>query len=151
MLSCVSPTALHNIFNGAPSQCPKCYTPLLQGMIQLEADVVEEQIFFCVTCRKDVANNDGKLDCFFEQSKGSMFLLSNPFEGNPNWASYLREKLIPYVVYLAQILAAPTILYLFSHVAIIYSPMTPFLAATRTLFNKTPCRVYTKHLMKPKS
>ena len=99
MLSCVSPTALHNVFNGAPSQCPKCYTPLLQGMIQLEADVVEEQMLFCVTCRKDVANNDGKLDNFLEQSKGSLFLLSNPFEGNPNWASYFRETFIPYVVY----------------------------------------------------
>lgn len=99
LYSCVSKNALRSVFDNAPSQCPTCCTPLLQGVIQLkEHEDMEERISFCVTCRKDsVVNNDGTLDYFFEKSKGSLYLQTNPFEDSIRWAPYLRDKIFPYV------------------------------------------------------
>ena len=99
MLSCA---ALQTILDRVPSNCPKCFTPLLQVKIELEDTPTnnnnEGRLYFCVTCRKDhVVAKSLKFDEFFEKSQGTLIFVENPFEAKPGWIRFLRERIIAYV------------------------------------------------------
>lgn len=82
-------------------QCPRCCSPLLQSSVCFETDdekmTCEEQVYLCVQCKKVVVANFGKLIPFFETTRGSLILLSNPFDVPSAWSVMIREKIAEYV------------------------------------------------------
>jgi hypothetical protein len=94
-------------YSFVPLRCTKCQTLLLMfqlSSIPMDNEVInnertdESNVFFCITCRKDVVTYNGKLEVMLERSLGPLYLIWNPYDGVVSSIPLIREKIIEYVL-----------------------------------------------------